>query len=383
MKKPRVAFVTGTRADFGKLSPLISTVQTNGSFEYDIIATGMHMMSAFGYTFNQIVKAGYENIFPIFNQSSGTTHRMDLALATTITLFSHYVHERKPDLIVIHGDRIEALAAVIVGNLNNIKVAHIEGGEVSGTVDECLRHSISKLATIHLVANETAKCRLLQLGEEENSVFVIGSPEVDVMIGDSLPSIDEVRARYEIPFSSYAIMIYHPVVTELDRMSKHADEVFAATEEANINFVVIRPNNDTGCEIINSRIDSSSAGERFRVLPSVRFEYFLTLLREARFIIGNSSSGIREAPVYGVPTINIGSRQLNRFQYEGIVNVPEDRNAILSKIKACPQRVASVRPFGDGKSAERFLAILCSDDIWRAPMQKHFVDRPLRPKHRR
>jgi len=337
----------------------------------------MHMLAAFGYTFNQIVKAGYENIFQIFNQSSGTTHRMDLALATTITLFSHYVHERKPDLIVVHGDRIEALAAVIVGNLNNIKVAHIEGGEVSGTVDECLRHSISKLATIHLVANETARNRLLQLGEEENSVFAIGSPEVDVMIGNSLPSIDDVRARYAIPFSSYAILIYHPVVTELDRMSKHAEEVIGAAEVSNMNFVVIRPNNDTGCEIINSRIDSSSAGQRFRVLPSVRFEYFLTLLREARFIIGNSSSGIREAPVYGVPTIKIGSRQFNRFDYEGIVNVPEDHNAILAAIKARPNRVPSVRPFGDGRSAERFLAILCSEQIWTTSTQKHFVDRPL------
>lgn len=377
MTKRRIAFVTGTRADFGKLSPLISVVRSNAMFEYDVIATGMHMMSAFGYTFNQIVKAGHENIFPIFNQSSGTTHRMDLALATTITLFSHYVHERKPDLIVVHGDRIEALAAVIVGNLNNIKVAHIEGGEVSGTVDECLRHSISKLATIHLVANETAKNRLLQLGEEENSLFVIGSPEVDVMIGDSLPSIDKVRARYEIPFSSYAIMIYHPVVTEIDRISKYAEEVISAAEMSGINFVIIRPNNDPGCEIINSRIDGSLAGRRFRVLPSVRFEYFLTLLKEALFIIGNSSSGIREAPVYGVPTINIGSRQLNRFNYEGIVNVKEDRNAILSAISGNPTRVPAVRPFGDGKSAERFLAILRSAQIWTTSTQKHFVDRPL------
>ena len=377
MNRRRITFVTGTRADFGKMLPLMRGVELDSTFECEIVATGMHLMRSYGYTLNEIESSGFRSVFPIFNQDSTISQKMDLALASTIVPLSHYVSERSPDLIVIHGDRIETLAAVIVGSLNNVRVAHIEGGEVSGTIDESLRHAITKLALIHFVSNETAHQRLLQLGEEESSIYTIGSPEVDIMLGHNLPEITSVRERYQIEFDNYAILLYHPVTTELGSAELHANAVISAAEDSGKNFIIIRPNNDLGSGYINKRIDSIKIKERFRILPSMRFEYFLALLRNASFMMGNSSSGVREAPVYGVPTINIGSRQFRRFEYPGIINVNEDRQEIQDAIIKLPYRVTPVQAFGDGCAAERFLSLLKSDNFWNMSKQKRFVDRGL------
>jgi len=354
-------------------------VESDGEFICEIVATGMHLMRNYGYTFNEIQIAGFSNIFPMFNQDSTISQKMDLALASTIVPFSHYVSERSPELIVVHGDRVESLAAVIVGSLNNVKVAHVEGGEISGTIDESLRHAITKLATIHFVSNDTARRRLMQLGEEESSIHVIGSPEVDIMLCGNLPDIATVRERYEIAFPDYAIIVYHPVTSEIDSIEAYAEALFSAAEKSGVNFVVIRPNNDLGSVFINKRIDRIQAKERFRVLPSMRFEYFLSLLRDARFVLGNSSLGVREAPVYGVSTINVGSRQSRRFEAASIVNVHENYEAILASIRNPPRRVAPVQAFGDGHAADRFLRLLKSAELWKTPTQKQFVDRPLSP----
>src|SRR5664280_207607 len=158
-----ILFVTGTRADFGKLKPLISEVAKSEAFQYRIFVTGMHMLSRYGSTVKEVFDCGFKNIFGYINQDGSGSTGMDLALANTIQGLGHYVREFPPDLLVVHGDRIEALAGAIVGALHNVLVAHIEGGEVSGTVDELLRHAISKLSHLHFVANEEARNRLIQM----------------------------------------------------------------------------------------------------------------------------------------------------------------------------------------------------------------------------
>ena len=160
MKK--IVFLTGTRADFGKLKSLIQTTQDNSNYEVHIFATGMHLNAKYGLTSDEIYKAGFRNIYPFVNHTK--EEHMDRALAKTIEGFSDYIEGINPDLIVVHGDRVEAMGGAIVGSLNNILVAHVEGGEISGTIDELIRHSISKLAHIHLVTNNNAKTLLLQLG---------------------------------------------------------------------------------------------------------------------------------------------------------------------------------------------------------------------------
>lgn len=373
----KILFLTGTRADFGKIKPLIEEVERSDEFEALIFATGMHMLARYGSTVNEIRKAGFKHIFSYINQDGSVNSQMDLVLANTIQGLGHYIRESRPDLIVVHGDRIETLAGAVVGALDNILVAHIEGGEVSGTVDELIRHSVTKLSHLHFVANEDARKRLIQMGELPHSIFVIGSPDVDVMLSNKLPKLAEVKRNYEIDFTDYAIFIYHSVTTELDLLKHHIEEIVAALQASNLHFVVIYPNNDTGAEIILEALTALHDKARFRVLPSMRFEYFLTLLKHARAIVGNSSAGIREAPVYGVPTVNIGTRQTNRFHYPSILNIPANKELILEALSDLPTLVPPSLHFGSGDSARLFMAHLRNPKLWHTSRQKYFRDLDL------
>jgi UDP-N-acetylglucosamine 2-epimerase (hydrolysing) len=373
----RILFVTGTRADFGKLKPLIQQVALRKGFKYRIFATGMHMMSRYGLTVREIYRSGFHNIYSYVNQDGSVNTQMDLVLANTVQGLGHFLREFPQDLIVVHGDRVETLAGAIVGGLNNTLVAHIEGGEISGTVDELIRHAVSKLSHLHFVANEEARTRLLQMGETCESVFVIGSPDIDVMLSDSLPTVDEVKARYGIPFGEYGILLYHPVTTELGGLRKRVGNLVSAVQRSGRNFVVLYPNNDTGADVIVEALVELQSDPHCRILPSMRFEYFLTLLKHAEAVVGNSSAGVREAPVYGVPTVNIGTRQSNRFRYPSILDVAEDPAAILEALENLPRAVPPSFHFGRGQSARMFVASLQNPDVWRTPRQKQFRDLPV------
>lgn len=371
MKK--ITFLTGTRADFGKVKSLIEILEAHPDFEVSIFVTGMHLLETYGYTLIEIERCGFKNVTTFKNHTDEAT--MDLTLAKTIQGFSEYIKESQPDLIVIHGDRVEALAGAIVGSLNNILVAHIEGGEISGTIDELIRHATSKMSHIHFVANSLAEKRLIQMGELPESVEVIGSPDIDIMFSEDLPSIDVVKAHYEIDFKRYAIAMFHPVTTESLAMPKYAKDFTEALLESDKNYVVIYPNNDLGSKAIIESYQLLKNNEKFRIFPSIRFEYFLTLLKNSSFMIGNSSAGIREAPLYGVPTINIGTRQENRALHAEILNVSYNKSDILNAIRSNPKPVEdNTRYFGKGNSAEQFLASLKESSFWEINHQKQFVD---------
>lgn len=374
MKK--IVFLSGTRADWGKIKALVQRVKESKKFEYKIFACGMHLLELYGKTFIEIYKDGFDEVFlakPYKHQE-----KMDLALSECIKQFSHFIKEYKPDLIVVHGDRLEALSGAIVGAFNNILVAHIEGGEVSGTIDESIRHSISKLAHLHFVANNEAKKRLIQLGEREEDIFVIGSPDIDLMLGD-LPSMQEVQEHYyQIkPFNGdYAIFLYHPVTTEEKNLQKNITQTLKALKKSALNYIVIYPNNDLGSKTILKAYKSLKGDSHFALFKSLKFEAFLTLLKNARFIIGNSSAGIREAPIYAIPCVNLGSRQEGRYkESKGIISVKESEKEILSAIERVKNlSLDSSLEFGAGESAKEFINVLESGEIWSKKLQKKFVD---------
>lgn len=373
MKTKRIVFLTGTRADFGKLKSLIEITRHQSDFEVHIFVTGMHMLPQYGYTLKEVEKCGYTNIYPFQNHTHETT--MDLTLAKTIEGFSAFVASIKPDLIVLHGDRIEALAGAIVGSLNNVLVAHIEGGEVSGTVDELLRHAVSKMSHIHFVSNEKAKQRLLQMGERPEAVAVIGSPDVDVMLSDKLPAIANAKTYYTINFDQYAIVLFHPVTTEVENMQRYAEQFVEALLNDDTNYVVIFPNNDLGSSAILNAYKKLEHHTRFKIFPSLRFEYFLTLLKNARFIIGNSSAGIREAPYYGLPAINIGTRQQNRALHKDVIHTDYTSPEILAAIKQAKTSTFQKEDlFGAGNSDQLFLSAIQTDAFWQISKQKLFND---------
>ncbi|MEN8816815.1 MAG: UDP-N-acetylglucosamine 2-epimerase [Nonlabens sp.] len=374
MLSKKIVFLTGTRADFGKIKSLIQILKDDASFEVHLFVTGMHLQEKYGYTVIEIVKSGFENIHRFNNETSAYT--MDLTMAKTIEGFSPLVQSLQPDLIVIHGDRVEALAGATVGALNNILVAHIEGGEKSGTIDELIRHAVSKLSHIHLVSNEAAKTRLIQMGELESSIYTIGSPDVDVMFSKNLPSLEEAKSNYNIVFEEYCIGMFHPVTTEKDNMAYYAKEfVDAILKQQQENFIFIYPNNDMGNEAIFKEYERFKNATNVVIFPSLRFEYFLALLKSAKLMIGNSSAGVREAPYYGIPTINVGSRQLDRVSAASVINCGNSKKEITKAFdKVSTVKVPPLKEFGEGKSAQLFSELLKDEKIWQINHQKQFKD---------
>jgi UDP-N-acetylglucosamine 2-epimerase (hydrolysing) len=371
--KKKILFITGTRADFGKLKLLINACDLDESLDVYIFVTGMHILPKYGGTGHEVLKCNYKNVYTYINQRHNDPQ--DIILANTIQGLGNYVSIKKPDMLVVHGDRLEALAGGIVGSLNNIIVAHIEGGEVSGTIDEIIRHSISKLSHIHFVANEKAKIRLIQMGELSDNIYIIGSPDIDVMISSSLPSLEHVKEHYNIPFDEFALFIYHPVTTCLHDLMGNISEVIDTLVESKLNYVMIYPNNDPGSDIIVEAIGMLRDNPRINMYPTIRFESFLVLLKNSKFIIGNSSSGIREAPIYSVPTINIGTRQNKRFDHDTIINVYESKEEILNAIRQVKNiKFKPSNHFGDGKSTGKFMNIISNVKIWDTGIQKYFVD---------
>jgi len=372
MKK--ILFLTGTRADFSKIKSLIQILEKHQEFEIFVFVTGMHLQTEYGYTLIEIERCNFKNVHTFENHTHETT--MDLTLAKTIEGLSTFVKNINPNMIIVHGDRVETLSGAIVGSLNNILVAHIEGGEISGTVDELIRHSVSKLSHIHFVSNENAANRLKQMGEIESSIYTIGSPDIDIMFSNELPSLNKVMEYYEIPFDNYAIVMFHPVTTESKEMQQYADDFVNALLDDTHNYVVIYPNNDLGSQFIIDGYKKLKDNPRFRVFPSLRFEYFLTLLKNSQFIIGNSSAGIREAPYYGIPIINIGSRQQNRAIDAEIINVNYDINSISAALKIIDNHPTKKikSNFGQGNSAQLFLESIENPNIWKINHQKQFRD---------
>lgn len=375
MKQKKILFITGTRADYGKIKTLMKTMDDMDEFEIFIYVSGMHLLPLYGSTYKEVLKDNYKNVHVAFGQKY--MDNMSYNLGEVITDLTGYVLNVKPDMIVVHGDRCDALAGAIVGVLNNILVGHIEGGEISGTIDDSIRHAITKFAHLHFVCNEDAKRRLLQMGENEERIFQIGSPDIDVMLHESLCPVEEVKKYYDIPFSSYAICMYHPVTTEYDVLEKHIRNLLVACKQSGKKFIIVYPNNDLGTEIILNEYRKLRDNEQFVCYPSLRFEYFLSLLKNAEFIIGNSSAGIRESGIYGVPAIDVGTRQTGRYDIKKLKNiqhVSENPEKILEAINNVGAYRITNKIFGDGNSTKTFVEILKQEKTWGINIQKQFID---------
>jgi len=374
--KKKIVFLTGTRADYGKIKSLISSVQNSPLYNPIIIATGMHIIKKYGYTYEEILKDFKGIKLYKFRNDTVKNNTMDLIVSKTIIQLNKIIKKIKPDLFVIHGDRCETLAAAISCNFNNILLAHVEGGEVSGTVDESIRHACTKFSHIHFVSNSKAKKILIRLGENTKNIHVIGSPEVDLMLKKDLPSIDEVKKRYNIKFKNYATLLFHPVTTlSKSQIIFQCKQLFKAITISKKNFIIIYPNNDDHTEIIMSFINSLKKNDRFKILPSLRFEYYLSLLKNSDFIIGNSSSGVREASVYGTKSINLGDRQKNRAnQLQNVYNLSFNKKKIVSqinKINSLKKKISF--NFGRGNSSVKFMDILSKKNFWNTSKQKYLI----------
>ena len=353
----QVLFITGSRADWGKLAPLAAAVHGDPELHARIFVTGTHLQVAYGHTANDITALLEQVRMP--NRAASP----DLVLAKTVQALATI---DRPDLVVVHGDRMEALAGAIYGLARSLPVCHVEGGERSGSMDEATRHAVTKLATHHFVANEDAAEVVAAMGEDRRRIKVIGSPDLDVMLNS-----EPLDLRGLIPFAAkdYGVFCYHPVTTlSGDELNRRALEVAAAADLSGENWVVIMPNNDPGhyqIEVALRRL----VGPRFYMQRHLHFEGFLAVLRNAKFMLGNSSAGVREAPAFGVPSINVGTRQNGRYSCPGIIDAPEDRSAILEAL-ANPPQAEPDHHFGEGQAALKFMEAVTDSAFWEIPVQK-------------
>lgn len=371
-KKKKIIFVTSTRADFGKLKSLIKILKNKKEFKVYIVITGMHVIPKFGNTYQEVLKFFRSNVIKFKNQS--LNDRLEIILTKTSEKFSEIVKIINPDLIVIHGDRVEALASAIVGSLNHILTAHIEGGEVSGTIDDTIRHAVTKLSHVHFVGSPHAKKRVNRMGEINKNIFNIGSPDIDVIVNKKIPDISIVKKRYEIKFDNYAILIWHPVTSKVKTLKEDTNKILSFINKLNENFLIIYPNNDPGSNLILDCYKKIN-NKKYKILKNMRFEYFLSLLKNSKYIIGNSSSAIYEAPILETPAINIGDRQYKRINSKIIKNIDIgklDVNKVYNFINN--YKPAKKKFYGHGDSDKKFLKILLKKSFWNIATQKFFSD---------
>jgi len=371
--RKKILFITATRADFGKLKSLIQIAEKNKKFTIYKVVTGMHMLPKFGDTYQEVEKVFKSNIIKFKNQNRSNI--LDEILNNTVRKFSNIVKSLKPDMIIIHGDRIESLACALVGSLNHILTAHIEGGEISGNIDDTIRHAITKLSHIHFVGNKKARLRVLSMGEKKQSIFTIGSPDMDILLSKKLPSLSLVKTRYNINFKEYGILLWHPVTSGIKNLKTDTTKLINFINRYNQNFIVIYPNNDKGTKIIVEGYRKLLDKSQCKIFRSIRFENFVTLLKHSKFIIGNSSTGVYEAPILGIPTVNIGNRQHKRLDAKNINNINiKNLNEKNINLYLKNYKVTKKKYYGNGKSDDKFLKIINKDSFWNTSKQKYFSD---------
>jgi UDP-N-acetylglucosamine 2-epimerase (non-hydrolysing)/GDP/UDP-N,N'-diacetylbacillosamine 2-epimerase (hydrolysing) len=376
----RICVITERRADYSRMKPILEELRDDPDLDYSLIVTGQHLLPELGNTVEVIEADGFKIDVRIKNHSeneSDTGADMCRAMGKALIGIADALEEIEPDMVLVGFDLGANLAAAIAGAHMNIPVAHIQGGEVTGTIDESLRHAISKFAHIHFPANQDAAERLIKLGEDPKYVFNVGCPSLDVILNAQLLSEKDIVEEFGIdPAEPFGIIIQHPVTTEVDKSQDQIVETLSAVRELELQTIMIYPNIDAGGRKIIEIIESSN----IKVVKNLPFEKFLSLLKISSILIGNSSCGIREASSFNIPVVNIGTRQQGRLRPDNVLDVGYDRDQIKEAIEKAlhDKEFAQIvkvceNPYGDGKSAKRIVKIMKEIEITPEMLQKRIL----------
>ena len=360
----KILFVTGSRGEWGYIRPIIKLC-IKESIDYKICATNMVLLPSFGSLIDELKDDGYNISDEIFMSLDGYDHfSMTKSLGIFLTSFVDVLKREKPNWLLLAGDRGEQLIASIAGSYTYTPVAHIQAGERSGNIDGLARHAIGKFSHIHFAANHDAKKRLLALGEEKFRIFNVGAPQIDEIKSNEISKSNEIKKKYNVNIKKkFILVILHPVTEEFDNISEQTDELFNALESFNYNFVWICPNNDAGSFIIKKKIlkNRTSKNVTFENLTRKDFLFFL---KNCVCIIGNSSSGLLEAPSFKKPSVNIGRRQHMRLRGENVIDCIFKKKQIINAInkalsESFKRKIRLIKnPYGDGNSSKKILKIL-------------------------
>lgn len=380
--KKRVCIVTTTRADYGILKPLILKLSQSHNYFVELIATGTHLSHSYGYTLNEIESDGM-NVSTIDNLVEEDNQVLvNETMANTLAQFGNYFAKEKPDLLILLGDRYEVLSIAIAAYNEHISIAHLHGGELTeGALDDNYRHAITKLAQLHFTSTEEYRNRVIQLGEHPDRVFAVGALGIDNILHVPLWSKEELLSRLNVPTNlSFAMVTFHPVTSSQESSTAQMKCLLDALSlRNNRSYLITYANADKGGNLINELIEDYVATHSncyaFTSLGMIRY---LTGLKYCDFVIGNSSSGIIEAPSFGVPTINIGDRQNGRIQATSIYNCEVNTDCIVSAIDEVmtppflKRAKQTINPYGTGNAAISIVNIL--DQYPKFISQKSFYD---------
>jgi len=361
----KIGFITGSRSEWGYIRPILRQIEQDPDLDYALIVTNMHLLPGFGSSVREIEHDGFrvaERIFMAYDGFTGLT--MTKSLAALLSELPAALERASPDVLLLAGDRGEQFIGAIAAVHMRIPVAHVQSGELSGNVDGIIRHAITKLAHIHFAANEEFAQRVRSLGEEEFRIHVTGAPLVDELVEGMFDSpaqlADCLRLATDRPL---ILAVQHPVIEEEKAAGQQLEETIAALLEVGMQTIFISPNSDAGSHAIRQQLAQLKNGQ-IRVVQNLRRSQYLGILKMAAVIVGNSSSGILEAPTFGTPCVNIGRRQRGRLQSGHVINSDYCQHAIASAIRKAlsPAFVAHARratnPYGNGGAAQRIVKIL-------------------------
>ncbi len=367
--KRKIAVVTGTRAEYGFLTPLLTKIKGASGLDLKLIVTGMHLLKRYGLTINEIEENfAIDAQVSMYLEDEADENYYGKALARGIEGLTEALEQIRPDILVVTGDRLEPLAATLAAATLRIPTVHIHGGEKtdSGHIDEAIRHSITRFAHIHFTATQQSAERLIKMGEESWRIHNVGALSLDNLLNlQPLPK-EELAANLGLnPQQKIILSIFHPVHLEKEAMGRQAKEILGALNELRIQTVIIYPNNDAGNSDIIGEIEKYKHVPFIKIYPSLPHQQYISLLKHADVLIGNSSSGIIEAPSLGLPVVNIGSRNVGREHAENVVFVDANKFEVVKAIERAlydeefKENIKNCQnPYGDGEASDRIVKVL-------------------------
>lgn len=368
----KVCVVTGYRSDYTKLKSVMKSIKESAKLELQVVVFGAHLLDDYGSTVSNIEADGYKVSFRCTTSIEGDRPlTMSKSVGLSVMELSAAYEQLNPDVVLLVGDRYEILAAALAASIGNIPVAHIQGGEISGTIDETIRHTITKLSHIHFPSTKLSAERVMSMGEDPNYVHNVGCPAIDYIKDytyyhrKGLTQLDELRHCGLDLKNPYILLIQHPVTTEYEKSDQQISKTLEALETVGVQTLLIYPNPDAGSSSMMRAIrNHKKIYNRKTVIKgmfkNLSFETYLNLLKNADCLVGNSSSGIREAHMFGVPVVNIGTRQDGRERTSNIVDVESNTQLIIEKVfEALSNPKTKVENiYGDGNAGKKITKIL-------------------------
>ncbi len=385
MPKRTVCVVTGSRAEYGLLRGVMREIAGDPRLDLQVVATGMHLAPEFGNTFREIEADGFKIDAKVnMPLTSDTPLGVTKSVGFGVSGMGEALDHLKPNLVLLLGDRFEILAAAVAATIAGIPIAHVHGGEVTeGVMDDAFRHAITKMSHLHFTSAEGHSSRVIQMGEDPDRVFNVGAPGVDEAKGTELLDRAQMEKELKITLRAPVLLVtYHPVLIGGGDPARGLAEVLAALGEVDGTFVFTRPNADPGGRVLNGLIDSFVASHpgHATAVKSLGQQRYVSMLALADVVVGNSSSGLIEAPAMGTPTINVGSRQSGRLRGDSVIDAGENTKSVRAAIEKAlspdfrAKAAASTSPYGSGGAARKIKDAIASADLTRI-LSKRFHER--------